>query len=250
MTPRTTSDVDPVVFLLLFGVLALATVCAAAVHGRRTRDVVPLAVCVGAFVCSLNEPIFDELGMITYADNAFTAYTGWGRDIPLFLMIGYIPWVAGVSYVLAQLMERGAPRRTIHAIAFGSFLSVVVVETLGTNLEVWTYYGEPPLKYLGVAPQMAPVPVVCGLLIYVLSSLLRGWSRLLIGLAPLFALPAVYAASGMPIYLSLHSDPAKPIQYLAGVATLAFCAAIVVGATLLAERSPELSLESAVGGIR
>jgi hypothetical protein len=78
-------------------------------------------------------------------------------------------------------------------------------------------------------------------LISVFSDLLRGRSRLLIGLAPLFALPAVYAAAGMPIYLSLHSDPAKPVQYLAGMATLAFCAAIVVGATLLADRWRDLT---------
>jgi hypothetical protein len=239
--PRTVSEVDPGVFLVLFGGLALAVLCAAVAHARRIRDVVPVAVCVGALVCALNEPIFDELGKIVYADNAFTAYTAWGRDIPLFLVVGYVPWVAGLSYVIAQLMERGTSGRTIQLIALGSFLSVTVIETLGTRTKCWTYYGEAPLKYLGVAPQMAPVPVVCGLLIYVFSSLLRGPSRLLIALVPLFALPAVYAASGMPMYVSLHSAPAKPVQYLAGVATLLFCAAIVVGATALAERWRELN---------
>lgn len=229
--PAPDAQIDPGWFLLLFGALALATVVAAVVHGARRRDVAPVAVCLGALVCALNEPIYDELGMIVYAGDAARAYTAWDRDIPLFLVVGYVPWVAGLSYVVAELLRRGGRRSRLHAIALGSFASVVAIETAGTSVEAWTYYGEAPLKYLGVAPQMAPVPIVCGVLIHLLDSMLTGPRRLLIALAPIFALPAVYAAAGMPIYLSLHSDPPKAVQVLAGAATLALCTAITVAAT-------------------
>ena len=66
---------------------------------------------------------------------------------------------------------------------------------------------------------MAPVPIVCGALIYILSARLGGRSRWLIGLVPLFSLPAVYAAAGMPMYVALHADVSKLVQYLAGAAT-------------------------------
>lgn len=236
MSPHTTSDIDTNWFLLFFGALAVAVTVAAVVRSLRTRDVAPVAVVVGALICSLNEPIFDELGKIVYADDATRAYTAFGRDIPLFLCVGYVPWVAGLSLVIAEMMRRGVPRARLHWIAFGSFVSVTAIETAGTALHSWTYYGEAPLKYLGVAPMMAPVPIVCGALIYMFGTRVRGASRLLIGLAPLFALPAVYASAGMPMGVVLHGDTSKPVQYLAGVATLGFCAVIVVAGTAMAER--------------
>ncbi len=234
--PVTTSDVDTTVFLVVFGGLACATFVAAIVHGRRTRDVVPVAACLGALVCALNEPIFDELGKIVYAENAVTAYTAFGRDIPLFLVVGYVPWVAGLSVVIATLIARGATARRLQAIAFGSFVSVTCVELVGTSLGSWSYYGEPPLKYLGVSPMMAPVPIVCGALIFMLGTRLKGPSRWLIGLVPVFSLPAVYAAAGMPMYVALHADVGRPVQYAAGVATLALCFLVVLAATTIVDR--------------
>ncbi|HWF53215.1 MAG TPA: hypothetical protein VG223_01245 [Solirubrobacteraceae bacterium] len=243
--PVTTSKVDTVVFLIFFGALALAAIGAAVRIGWRRRDVAPVAVCLGALVCALNEPIFDELGKIVYAHNATVAYTAFGREIPLFLVLGYVPWVAGLSWAIAELMARGCSRTRLHWIALGSFVSVAAVETAGTSLHSWTYYGTAPLKYLGVAPMMAPVPIVCGALIYTLGTRLRGAHRAWIALAPLFALPAVYAAAGMPIYVALHSHTAKSVQYLAGVATIAFCAAIVYAGTAVAEwwRAAELAAD-------
>ncbi len=251
--PRVTADIDPDWFLALFGGLALVVLVFALLRALRTRDVVPVAVCLGALVCALNEPIYDDLGMIVYADGALRAYTAFGRDIPLFLVLGYVPWVGGLSYVVAQLMAGGWGRARLHWIAFASFASVVVIETAGTSIGAWEYYGEAPLKYLGVAPMMAPVPIVCGALIHPLDRALQGRRRWLIGIVPVFSLPAVYAAAGMPMYVALHSDTSKLVQYVAGVATLVFCALVVAAATLLTasagprSRSPSAHLMSAAG---
>jgi hypothetical protein len=234
--PHTEADVDTIWFLAGFGGLALAVVAAAVRRALRHRDPVPVAVCLGALVCALNEPIFDELGQIVYAADATRAYTAFGRDIPLFLVVGYVPWVAGLSYVIAQLMAAGVPRRRLHLIALGSFLSVTAVETAGTSVAAWTYYGEPPLKYLGVAPMMAPVPIVGGALIYIAGTQLTGRRRWLVGIVPIFSLPAVYAAAGMPMYVALHAETSKLVQYLAGAATLAFCTVVVLAATAIAAR--------------
>jgi hypothetical protein len=119
-------------------------------------------------------------------------------------------------------------------------VSVTAIETAGTSLGVWKYYGQPPLKDLGVAPMMAPVPIVCGALIYLLGTQLRGRQRLLIAIVPIFALPAVYAAAGMPLYVALHADTSKLVQYVAGAATLGFCALVVAAGTLIAARWRQL----------
>ncbi|MCW3063602.1 MAG: hypothetical protein JWN32_774 [Solirubrobacterales bacterium] len=228
------SGIDTAVFLVGFGALAVASFAVAAVVSVRRRDPLALAACVGALVCALNEPIYDYLGKIVYAADSTTAYTAFGRHIPLFLVLGYVPWVGLLSYAVARLMARGVAPRRLYALALGSFASVVLVETLGNLAHAWSYYGRPPLKYLGVAPQMAPVPILCGLLLYVLGSRLRGWRRLWLVFVPTVALPAVYASAGWPMYLALHSDVPKVVQYLAGFLTLALCAAIVACAAAAA----------------
>jgi hypothetical protein len=222
-------------FLAGFGVLAAASVLIAGGLSLRTRDPLALLACAGALVCSLNEPIYDYLGKIVYASNSTTAYTAFGRQIPLFLVLGYVPWVGLLSYGVSRMMATGVTRRRLYLLALGSFLSVVVVETLGNLADAWTYYGAPPLKWLGVAPQMAPVPIVCGALLYVLGTRVTGRRRLALALVPTVALPAVYAAAGWPMYVALYSNTSKLVQYLAGLMTIGLCAAFVAGAAAAAE---------------
>jgi hypothetical protein len=230
------SKVDTNAFVIGFGVLAVASVLVAARISITTRDPLALLACAGALVCSLNEPIYDYLGKIVYAANSTHAYTAFGRQIPLFLVLGYVPWVGLLSYAVSRMMARGVDRWRLYVLALGSFVSVVVVETLGNLADAWTYYGQPPLKWLGVAPQMAPVPILCGMLLYILGTRVTGRWRPALLLVPTIALPAVYAAAGWPMYVALYSDVPKSVQFLAGLLTLALCAAIVVCATAAAER--------------
>jgi hypothetical protein len=234
--PTLHAKVDTTIFLGGFGALAAGAVAIAVLISLRSRDPAAVIVCAGALVCSLNEPIYDYLGKIVYATNSTTAYTAFGRHIPLFLVLGYVPWVGLLSFAVSRLMARGADRRRLYAIALGSFLSVVAVETLGNLADAWTYYGRPPLKWLGVAPQMAPVPILCGALLYMLGTRLRGVRRLVLIVVPAVALPAVYAGAGWPMYLALYSHVPKLVQYLAGLTTVGLCAGIVVCAAAAAER--------------
>jgi hypothetical protein len=229
--PLFTSQVSPTLVLCLFGSLTAVAFLYGLRLAFRTRDIMPVVVCLGALVGALNEPIYDLLGKIVYADNATTAFTAFNRDVPLFLVIGYVPWVGGLPYVIARMMAAGVSRARLHLIALGSFVSVTAVESIGTGLGAWKYYGEPPLKILGVAPMMAPVPIVAGLLLYALGAHVHGRHRAWLFAVPCVALPAVYASCGFPMYVALHADVGKPVQYLAGAATLALCAATVGCAT-------------------
>jgi hypothetical protein len=243
--PIVHSKVDTVIFLALFGGLAAMAFAASSVIAVRTRNLLAVFSCLGALACSLNEPIYDYLGKIVYASNSTTAYTAFGRHIPLFLVLGYVPWLGFLSYLVSRLMAKGVRRERLWLIATGSFLSVVVIETLGNISDSWHYYGTAPLKYLGVAPQMAPVPILTGMLLFILDTQLRGWRRVFAMLAPMLALPAVYAAAGFPIYVGLYSHISKPVQYLAGIVTLALCAAIVFCCTWAAEAWRRFALPTA-----
>jgi chromate transport protein ChrA len=74
------------------------------------------------------------------------------------------------------------------------------------------------------------------MLLYILGTRVTGRWRPALVLVPTVALPAVYAAAGWPMYVALYSHVPKSVQWLAGLLTLALCAAIVVVATAAAER--------------
>jgi hypothetical protein len=213
--------------LVLMGLLGTAALAWAVIIAVRDGDRVPVLACLGAMVAVLNEPIFDLLGQIVYAGHQPTVFTAFDRHIPLFLLFGYVPWVGLLPALLARQLRRGAGGGLLKVVAGVSFLSVTVVESIGTATHNWVYYGRPPLKYLGVAPQMAPVPVVTAVLLFVLADRLHGWSRAWLVAVPGISLAAVYAGAGWPMYDALNANVGVLVDWVAGAATLAMCAAIV-----------------------
>ena len=80
--PPLTSDVSPWLLLGVFGVIVIAAIVWALSLAAKNRDFLPIACCAGALVASFNEPIYDILGKIVYAENnpmAFTAFGGRSR---------------------------------------------------------------------------------------------------------------------------------------------------------------------------
>ncbi len=221
--------------LVAMGGLGVAAVAIAVTFAVRRRDPLPAIACAGAVIAVLNEPIYDLLGQIVYASNHPRAFTAFDREIPLFLVGGYIPWVGLLPWVLADRMRVGIRRQTLVAIAGASFVSVVLVEVVGTTSDNWAYYGEAPLRYLGVAPQMAPMPLVCAWMLATLAPRLHGLGRGLVVLVPPVALASVYAAAGWPMYFALNSDVPAPLDVLAGLTTLAICVGIVWTVAIAAE---------------
>lgn len=222
------SDVSPDVVLAVFGTLAAIAVVYALVMAVRLRDVVPVMVCLGALVCAFNEPIYDILGAITYASDHAVAYTLMGREIPWFLVVGYVPWVGVAPWILSRRMAGGLTRRDMHLFAVGTFLSVVLVESLGTSLNSWNYSAPMPIEWLVVAPQMAVCPLLGAALLYALEPWAQGGRRLLMILPPMISLPATYAALSWPMYAAAYGDVPAGVRWGAAAVSMAMMAGAVV----------------------
>jgi hypothetical protein len=228
--------------LILWGSLALAAVGYAAFLAVRNRDVLPLAACVGALICALNEPIYDVLGKLVYAraPSGYIAYTAFGRHIPWTLVIGYVPWVGLVPYILSRQMAGGASRSRLHLIALGLTVSVGVVEIVNALwLHGWRYYA--PYSARGVLAggiiQMSSIPIVCGFLFYVFAERVSGVRRALLGIViPTMALPLVMAATSWPLYVSNYAEIPQWLRWAAAALAIAFCVLAVLAVTYMAER--------------
>ncbi|MDT5264479.1 MAG: hypothetical protein QOI90_1105 [Mycobacterium sp.] len=235
--PPLVSDVSPWLLLGIFAVIVVAAIAWALSLAVKNRDFLPIACCAGALVASFNEPIYDILGKIVYAENNPMAFGAFGREIPWFLVIGYLPWVGLAPYVVYRKMESGISRRTLHIAAAVLFVSVVIIETFGNLLHLWLYYGEAPMKFLVVAPQQVALPLVGGFLLYALAGQASGWRRPAIGfVVAAVALPIVYAGASWPVYVALYSDLPVALDWILSVVMLALCVGMAVAATFLAEK--------------
>lgn len=234
--PALVSSFSPAVMLAFFGATALAAVGLACYWAVVRHDALPIVTCLGAAICALNEPIFDVLGKITYAENNPMAFTAFDREIPWFLVIGYIAWVGLFPYVIAGWMAAGWSKNRLYLVAFFGVLSVVGTEIVNSFVHGWKYYGEAPLQFFGGVAAMAVVPLVAGFLLYALALPATGWRRLVAGLfIPIFALPMMFAATGLPLYIALYSDLPTVFDYVAVAALLLMIWVAVAGTVRLTE---------------
>lgn len=239
-------DTSPEAMLAVWGALALSAVIYAVVRAVRDRDALPVAACVGAAVCALNEPIYDILGKLVYAQvpDAYVAYEAFGREIPWTLVIGYVPWVGLVPYLVYRLMARGTSRRTIQLIGLGLGLSVLLVEVMNSVwLGNWQYYGEVPLRGVlaGGVIQMASMPLLAALLYLMLDRPSGQLRRVVLGIiVPSISLPMAFAATSWPIYFSNYAALPAWVDWAAAGVAVALCIAAVLVIARLSERWHEV----------
>jgi hypothetical protein len=228
--------------LVAWGLLALGAVGGSIFLAVRNRDLLPVAACAGAIICAFNEPIFDILARLVYAKSptAYVAYTAFGRHIPWTLVLGYIPWVGLVPYVISRQMSSGVSRSRLHVVAFAMVVSVALVEIVNALwLKDWKYYGGSSARGVlgGGIVQMAVMPLLCGFLYHALGAKVTGWARALLGLViPTMALPMAFASTSWPLYVSNYADIPQALHWAAAAVTIAFCVASVLAITYLAER--------------
>lgn len=250
--PHLESNVEPAFMLAFFSATGVGALVFAAVLAVRRRDFLPVACCLGALLCAANEPIFDILGKIVYAQDHPTAFTAFGRDIPWFLVIGYVAWVGLLPYLVAGWIAAGWSRARLYLVSIVGVTSVIGVEVVNLYADSWEYYGEAPLKFFGGVAAMASVPLTAGYLLYALALPLSGWRRGVAGvLIPTFSLPMMFAATGWPLYIALHADLSPFWDYVAIAALLGLITVAVIAVVTLADKArtdPRNEFLGVVGG--
>lgn len=237
--PQFDASVDPDVLLAIWAVMAAAAVVVAVRLAIRDRTALPVVACVGAAVCALNEPIFDVLANLSYANTDAVAYHAFGRAIPWSLVIGYIPWVGLFPYLLFRRMQAGISRAALHRVAaalIGSVLALEIVNEVWWHN--WRYYGEAPARGVlgGGVVQMAAMPMLCALM-YLLAERVTGWRQSLLGLVfPPLALPMVFAATTFPLYVSNHMRLPAAVDWAAAAIAVTLALGAVPVITGLAAR--------------
>ena len=214
--------------LVAFALMAGAALCAllwSVVAGLRGGTVLPLLALVGGLVALTLAPFWEINVQFVFASNAEpTAFTAFGRAIPLYLVFAFPAFFGWGSYLAYRLIKEDATRGQLLALPALFFLADAVIEIAGVQTGLWTYYGFHSWNPLGwpiyIGVLNATIPLLGGWLLVLLDRRTRGPGKVATVLAAPTAYAGVYAAAGWPTWLALDATAAPVIVWLAGAVTI------------------------------
>jgi hypothetical protein len=201
---------------------------------RRRRDpALPLTMLGAVIAGLLVEPVFDNTLLYWYPLHAnLTVLRAFGRDIPLFVPIGYSWFFGGCGYIVSRLLAR-RPRAAVVWRAFGVLL---VVDTLACSSVTWLhvsgFYGPQPFDFWGFplwfAFADASGALSLGVALYLLRPVLRGGRRAVLLVLPTIVYGGVLGSITSAVSMALNSPWSTVVGWLAGLVTIGLAGALVL----------------------
>jgi hypothetical protein len=219
----------------LFTALCL-TLFAAALSWSMARaargEWLALACLAGGVVANLIEAELDNLGLLWFArNNHLIAFHEFGRYMPLYVVLGYGFYFGAITFFTVDALRRGRGARFLWGIYAFGWVFDCILETTGSAVGLYRYYGPQPFNLWGIPLWWMFVnpalPIAAGGLFHVMRSRLTGLRALgIVGLLPM-CYGATYGALAWPIFVALNTRVGTLVIWIAGAVTAAFCVAYV-----------------------
>jgi hypothetical protein len=196
------------------------------------REPAMLLCLLGGLAAGLCEPILDvstNVWLGSPAQGQWAAFDTLGHSFPLWTLGSYTWYVGGQGFLVYHLLaSRGLARgRRVLWLCFGlSIVTDFVLEEPGMALGVYQYYGPQALKPLHLPlfwlAANSAIPVVLGVVVYLLRPRLTRWKLLLIVPTVPVVAGGVWGATLFPVANAQNAATplSMPVIQLAGVATV------------------------------
>lgn len=215
LTPQPPLDmlVDPTVDLrinLIVGSFALIALIFSLVHWAKSKRPTVLMLFFAGGSMAVFEPMVDTVGACWFPINSLTAFTAWGRPLPVWLVLSYFFYFGiGVSAMWIA-MTRGVTRGQVWMMFIAGIFGDLIFEKTLLLYDPYIYYGWQPLLWgkfpLWWAPVNALVPLLAAAAVYRMAPLLQGWRIVLIVPIGLTASAVANAAAGWPSWTVINTD--------------------------------------------
>ena len=221
MTTPTTAQT---IISVILAVAVTAFVGAALIDWRRSGSPAFLLILAGGYICSFNEATVDVLGHCFFPLDGVMGYTAFGRGVPVWVVLAYIVFFGGLSYVMALAFKHGASHRVMcYGIAVFGVLNVLLEIPL-LRAGLYVYYGYQPFAIGGFPVSWLVINSLGSLfgavVVVRLSWLFTGARQLLLVFVPF----ATYMASwvlAMPYFAITNTDMPAGVRMAAAVLSMA-----------------------------
>jgi hypothetical protein len=229
----------------LAGIVAVALILSLIDWYRTGRPLV-LSLMVSGGAIMIFEPMVDTVGGCWFPSNSWTAFSAWGRPMPVWLCLAYFFYFGIATSAIWKAFRKGLTQRQIWLVFCAAMLGDLIFETVLLTMNPYVYYGHQPLvlgKFpLGWMAVNAAIPLVLAALIYRFDSYFRGWRILAVIPLALTTSAALNAAVGWPSWLVVNTDVGWVLTQVGGLATFAV-ACYVVKLVAAAVASPHAGRE-------
>jgi hypothetical protein len=214
----TTPATAQTVITAILAVVVAGFVGAALLDWQRSGKPTFLLMLVGGYICSFNEETVDVLGHCFFPTDSWMGHAFFGRGIPVWVILAYVIFFGGLSYVMSAAFQRGVTHRAMWTgIGIFGVLNVALeIPMLGSGLYV--YYGAQPFKVGGFPISWLVINSFGSLLGAVVITRLAWWftgaRRLLMVFVPF----ATYMSSwvlAMPHFAVTNTDAPNGVRMLA-----------------------------------
>jgi hypothetical protein len=191
----------------------------------RQRTPLYLLICAGGAICMFNETALDILGHCYFPENNdWQAYETLGRPVPAWVAFAYVAYFGGLTAMWVFALRRGLAKKQI-------WIGLIGIESLNCLLELpplkndlYTYYGEQPLRIAGEFPAVWLVfncvgSFLAATIIFRSLPYLKGHRLLFVPLIPPVCQHAAFWL-GVPYVAAINSDKSHGVMTVAALVTL------------------------------
>jgi len=220
----TTPATPQTIITVVLAVVVAGFVAAALVSWYRTKRPTFLLLLAGGYICSFNEPLIDFLCHCFFPADGWIGHTVFNRSIPIWVILAYVVFYGGLTYLLSAAFASGISRRTlwIGIGIWGALNLAMEIPLLQSNLYV--YYGDQPFVVGGFPLSQLVFNAFGSLLgavaITRLSWFFTGARQALLLLVPFVTFMSSWAV-GMPLFLVLGTDAAHGLRMFAAAVSMA-----------------------------
>lgn len=200
---------NEIIFFFVAGAAVVILALPWAIRGAMKKNYVPLLVLISGLICSLEEAMLDMLGHLHWADDLTPVYTNFGITVPLLIPLCYVAFLGLQAYFCYFVIKNGARLKHFMMLLAMGIITDAVMETIGINLGVYTYYGYQPYTFLGFPYWWGFINsasfVTVGAILAFAVPRLQGWKQLLILLSAPYGMAATYFTVGW-VHLLAHNS--------------------------------------------
>lgn len=198
----------------------------------RDRSAFPVVLVLAVAVGSIIEPLYDiSYHLLWHIPGQWTLFTSFDLPQPVWVMPAYVVvFGAPALFLYKAFAEKGTTLSTIFKFAGFTAFTTAVFEITAINLDLYQYYGEHPMRFLGYPMWIAFMEAaqITGFAILA-AALERRSTREWHCLALFVIFPANFAfdtlGAGFPTIITINAtDPSTLLIWVTGFISIAFAA--------------------------
>ena len=213
-------------FLFWAGLLVVVVALPWAIIQFRKGHHMPALCLAGGLVCSIQEPMWDHLGHLRWAEALPDAFSNFGLDVPVLIPPCYMLFFGLEVFFIFTIVTAGVSQRDLVLLFLACGLSDAIMEHPGLLMGIYEYYGNDgpqPFDFGNKFPFYWSLINSAGFMSGgIMAAWLwpkikgQGYKELGMIIVPPVGMMVGYGFNAWPIFLAINADISWQLQWILG----------------------------------